>query len=360
VSVFDKLRGRAPKQPGFGIVGTADPAAPAPRTIIPADYGLPPRTEIRSDLGGPDPLAEQATDAAKRGDWQTASSVLRGCGTDWERRSSLVTRLGGVAKDDDSWLAAWLAAEPNDAGAHTVYANSLVLVAWAIRTGSRAENVTSEQWNGFFRVLNQAPEHCLWAAAQAPGDPTPWIEMLTVARGLQFDNDQFREVWREVVTRDPNHLGAHLMARGYWLPRWYGSTELHDQFVEDATRGRPNGSLFTLVRLRGMFDEQEPSNAAEREEFYRDPQPHRILDEAVADLAAARPDHPYLASQRHMLAYFFTNAGRFAEAYEQFKAIGAYCGASPWSLYNDPVGQFVGKRATAVMGWEDAGRPALP
>jgi hypothetical protein len=29
-------------------------------------------------------------------------------------------------------------------------------------------------------------------------------------------------------------------------------------------------------------------------------------------------------------------------------------------LYRDPVGQFVGWRATAVMGWEDAGRPSLP
>lgn len=369
MSVFDRLKSRA-KRPPFRVAGAATPTAaptapspqtePPPRTIIPADYGLAPRDDIRSDIGGPDPVAEPAMEAAQRGDWLTVAGIMQHCGTDWERRTSVIARLGELAKDDDRWLTSWLTTAPNDPTANTIYANSLVGVAWGIRTGSQAEDVSRDQWQGFFRVLGQAPDHCLRAAANAPADPTPWIELLTVARGLQYDNDRFRELWREVISRAPDHLGAHLSARGYWLPRWYGSTDLHDAFVDEATRNRPRGSLFTLVRLRAMFDEYEPKKRADQAAYYRTPEPHRILDEAAADLAAAPPSHPHYASQRHMLAYFFTNAGRYAEAYDQFAAIGPYCGASPWSLYGDPVGKFVGERARAVIGWEDAGRPPLP
>ncbi|HEU0238410.1 MAG TPA: hypothetical protein VFR11_03930 [Micromonosporaceae bacterium] len=357
-NAFDRLRGRPGRQPAFGIVGTPDPIEP-PRTIDPVRYGLPPREDIRTDIDGPDPTGDAAVAAVRRGDWRSASEILAGSGADWERRTRLVGRLGAVAKRDDAWLTEWLASEPDDPAAHTVTANALAAIAWAIRTSAPGQNVSDEQWRGFFRVMRQAPEHCRRAAALAPSDPTPWIELLIIARGLQYEQDQFRTVWQEVRSRAPDHLGAHLFARIYWQPEWFGSTELHEAFIADATHGRPMGSLFTLVRLCSVHD-GEPRSEAERPAYYREVALNLVIDEAAADLAAASPDHPYAATQRHMLAYLLTNAGRHTEAYAQFKAIGAYCGSSPWWSYADPLDSFVSTRSAAVMGWEDAGRPTLP
>jgi hypothetical protein len=84
------------------------------------------------------------------------------------------------------------------------------------------------------------------------------------------------------------------------------------------------------------------------------------IDAAIEDLHAASPEHPSYATQRHWLAYFLTQSGRYTEAYQMFQAIGPYYGSWPWLLANDPATRFTGVRADAVLGWEDAGRPSLP
>ena len=126
-------------------------------------------------------------------------SVVDAAGSDWERRHALVSALASQAEEDDSWLQAWLAAEPDNPIALSAYAKTLSTTAFAIRTTSRAEDVASDQWEAFFRVLRQAPEHCLHAAEVAPEDPTPWVVLQTIALGLQYDNDEYRKVFGEVV-----------------------------------------------------------------------------------------------------------------------------------------------------------------
>lgn len=364
MSVFDRLRNKVTKQPAFGVVGSANAAPvstePPPRTIKPAEYGLPTRAELIDLPSARHPLTTALLDAVDRGDRGAITAVLDAAGTNWQRRHALVKWLAIRSADDDTWLTSWLAAEPDNPAALTTYAESLSDMAFKIRTASRAEDVSSEQWEAFFRILRQVPEHCMHAAAVAPADPTPWVVLQQIALGLQYDNDAYRAVWHEVVSREPMHVQAHLAAVMYWLPRWFGSDELATAFVDDATRGKPAGTLLTQVRLQWIYFEKIPKTGAERTEFYHGPVLEAALDDALADLRAASPDHPSYPAQQHWLAYFLTMAGRYAEAYDLFKTIGPYYGARPWALANDPVSRFTGIRADAVVGWEDAGRPPLP
>lgn len=375
MSLFQNLKRRkdaaeAARRPAFGIVGTPGPAAAAPaapaaepprRTIQPAEYGLPPRDQIRTDLAYEDPERDALLGHAKAGNWRAVSAAFEAVGPAWERRYQLVQALGGHAVDDADWLDQWLAAEPANPTALVLNQRAISVLAGRLRGGGWAKDLTQEQIQGFHRVISQVPEAFQRSiAASAPEDPTPYIAMITTASDLGWSHDELRELWADVTKRAPYHVEAHLSAMMNWLPRWGGSTELVTAFVDEAAHGSPVGSLLTMPRLEMLYLENSLLRGEERVQAYGSPAVAAAIEEALADLAAADPAHPRYGTQLHWLAYFLTKAGRFAEAVDFFRRIGPYCGSWPWSNFNDPLAQFTGVRAEAVLGWEDAGRPPLP
>lgn len=335
-------------------------AAPPVRTINPADYGMPERAQLRTDLPVNEPALDAAITAVQGGDWRPAAALFATAGRDWERRYLYTTIFAEQAANEDAWLLAWRQAHPQDAAAATVQARAVVDLAWQVRTSDRAENVTRDQWDGFFRVLSAAPDACREAAALAPEDPTPWAVMLPTAMGLQWPHDDFRAIWAEVVRRAPQHVKAHMAAQSYWLPRWYGSRELMIGFTETAIAAAPQGSLLTMLRLDLLNNELRPDDVQERPAFWKSDQVRWAVDEALADLAAADPRHLRIDAMRSWLARFLTVSGRYAEAVEQFRLMGPSIANLPWTYSSDRTSLFITTRTNAVLGWEDAGRPPLP
>lgn len=369
MSLFQNLKRRkdaaeAARRPAFGIVGTPSPAAaaePTGRTIKPAEYGLAPRDQIRQDRAHQDLEIDALVGYAKTGDWRAVSAVFDAVGPAWERRYELVQVLGGHAVEDGDWLDRWLAAEPANPTALVINQRAINVLAGQLRGGGWSKDLTQEQIQGFHRVISQVPaafERSI--AASAPEDPTPYIAMLAASTSLGWSHDEFRELWAEVNKRAPYHVEAHLSAMMHWLPRWGGSTELVTAFVDEAAHASPAGSLLTMPRLEMLYLENSLLRGEERVQAYRSPAVAAAIDEALADLAAADPAHPRYGLQLHWLAYFLTKAGRYAEAVDFFRRIGPYCGAWPWTNFDDALSQFTATRAEAVLGWEDAGRPALP
>lgn len=196
-----------------------------------------------------------------------------------------------------------------------------------------------EQRAGFRRVLRQAPAACERAAALAPESATPWIVPMACAQGLGWAHERFRDIWAKAGARAPHSVAAHQRALYYWLPRWQGSAELAAGFVADTLARAVPGRLLTGVQLEYLFLEQ-----------IRGPQVAAALDAALADLAAAPPDHPYRIHHQHWLAYLLTKAGRHSEAVTAFRAVDGYAGARPWDLYADPAGTFAATRDEALRG----------
>jgi hypothetical protein len=351
---------RGAKQPAFGIVGAPVETAVTPdgvrQAFDAAAHGFVPRERLRTDRAGHDPALDASADAAQRGDWHAVAAALPPASADPDRYHQMLSGVAELAVADDAWLNAWLDAAPEDANAWSAHAQAMVRLAWRLRTTAPAPEVLREQWAGFHRVLGQAPTACERAATLAPELATPWIVLMSCARGLGWDHDRFRELWAEVGARAPHSVAAHQAALHYWLPRWQGSAELAAAFVSDTlTRATP-GCLLTGVRLEYLFLARTPGTDAERSAFHRGPELAGALDAALADLAAAPPDHPYRIHHRHWLAYLLTKAGRHAEAVEEFRAIDGYAGAPPWELFADPAVAFSTTRAEAVLGWPGASR----
>jgi hypothetical protein len=266
-------------------------------------------------------------------------------------------RLGEAAVQNDTWLRQWLSADPKNVNALTVYAHCLVEVAWGVRTSDRAQDVSEEQWKGFFRVLKSVPEVCQRATDIDPVDPAPWIALQSGALGLQWSNDDYRALWLQISARAPHSFTATRRACNYWRPRWYGSLDLMEEFVEDTIAAAPPGSLLTVNRIEMLHDELRPEGAEARDAFHTGEQFRRALDAGIADAAAADPAHPKLPYLRHWLAYELHLAGRHRESMDQFRAIGGYCGAEPWTRFKNAAVTFARTRVEATLAWEDAGRP---
>jgi hypothetical protein len=350
-------------RPVFGIIREPG-AAPTPLALEPSraqevpaaeEDGLVPAARIRTDRANRDEELDEVVRLAVAGDWRSVADRCGAIAAGWERWEAVLSALADFSTEDDAWLSAWLEARPDDAVALTVRGRSLVALAWKIRTSRDAEHVSRDQWEAFHRLLRQAPAICDRAAQSRPADPTPLVTMLGAATGLGWSHGDFRALWGRVCERDPLHVAAHRAAMFYWLPRWHGSTDLVTAFVDDVLGSARPGSLLTMLRLELLYLERHRNGADGARAVFNREAVNTALDEALADLAVAAAHRPQLPIMRHWLAYHLTEVERYAEAVEQFRLIGGFCGASPWKYAASPLKSFTRHRAKAIAGREGAG-----
>jgi hypothetical protein len=91
---------------------------------------------------------------------------------------------------------------------------------------------------------------------------------------------------------------------------------------------------------------------------YNQPFVQPALDATLDAVDRTPGGHHRLPMVRHLLADTLFQTKRYAEAAEQFGAIGAYVGSVPWTYSADPVKSFVFARTNTFVSWEKAGRPA--
>ncbi|MGW2746172.1 hypothetical protein [Streptomyces sp. NPDC001450] len=335
----------------------AEAKAKAPVNIDPAKYGLVPAAQLDIRFAGPDPEADAVAEAALAGDWRRAAAYLAGAGRDWDLRWYRLGILVHAAAEDDAWVKAWLTEYPDDPSAALVYADALVVLAGKVRGAKSAKHTTVEQFEGFHRLLAQALPACQEAARMAPDDPCPWIAQLSIARGLGWSHDDFRALWAEITARDPHHFGAHASALQYWCAKWHGSHELMYAFAEQAAASAPPGSLLPVLRLDALFEHatREPEAPV-----YNQPFVQAAVDTTLDAVDRAPAGHHRLPQVRHLLADTLFETKRYAEAVEQFRAIGGYIGSAPWTYSANPVKAFVFARTNTFVAWEKAGCPAPP
>ncbi|GAB3720104.1 hypothetical protein GCM10027598_33380 [Amycolatopsis oliviviridis] len=305
-------------------------------------WGLPPDNEVSTKQYWTDEEVLAVQESTARGEWTGAAALLASTWGDWDRRNLVTGALGEAAATDDGWLRAWREARPGDPGAALVNAESLVHVAWEVRSGLQAKHVTEEQFAAFFRVLAQAEEAVHEASELAPADPTPWVTALAIAMGQQAENDQYLEVWAELTERDPQHRGAHTRALQYWCAKWFGSNEKMWEFAETAAAKSPK--LAPLLLIAAHESEFQDVSA------WRDPRVAGALDGIVAWLDGEGRDHPSTRSDRAYAAKALVENGRFDEAVEQFRHLGTRADAGIWAYSGDARGEFLATRYAACFG----------
>ncbi|MEU6971479.1 hypothetical protein AB0A71_27800 [Kitasatospora aureofaciens] len=319
----------------------------------PAAHGLPPREQLDAHRAGPPQSAHRSkevqaiADEAWGGDWRSAAAFVEAAGQDWDERWSRQELLRQLADEDDAWLDTWLRARPEDCTAATVHAQLLLHRAWAIRGNDYAHDVPAGRMARFMVQLNAAMEAAQKAAPLAPEDPGPWVVMVTAARGLRYDHDEFRRLWKELLTRAPHHYEGHCQALQYWCAKWAGTNKLMMEFAERSARKAPTGSPLAGVYLHALYELTRRSgpSAIPSSHTAKD-----LLETVARSLNEAPDDDQSLYQLRHLLAHYLVKARRYGAALEQFRRIGPWCGAEPWTNESDPVTAFDLARGVAALG----------
>ncbi|WP_246257731.1 DUF4034 domain-containing protein [Amycolatopsis anabasis] len=336
---------RAAKRRGISVEELGDVLTPAEMAalVLPPSgaekFGLVPDAEVSADPFLDDPALDAARAGARAGDWTAAARLLAGTGTEWDRRARIVGELASVAADDDGWLRAWRAARPDDPHAAVVHAESLVRLAWQIRGGQTADRTTAAQFSGFHSVLVEAEKAARHAVDLLPADPTPWLSLVTMARGLQLGHDRFATIWRGLLERAPHHRQGHGQALQYWCAKWAGSAERMFAFAEEAAAKSP--------ALLGLPLQAALEHQGEDRGIWKSAGTRRALDALLERLAGEGADDVALRSDRGFAAYALVENKRYPEAVEQFRMLGARADAGPWSSFEEPRLVFLTTRATA-------------
>ncbi|WP_171164017.1 hypothetical protein [Streptomyces sp. I05A-00742] len=319
-------------------------------TAVDPSYGhgfVPPeRLDVR--LPGPDPELLAAVEEARRTqDWKPAAELLARTPADSnaELRWQRVQTLAGAAAQElaetpgtgGMWLRHWRVVAPKDAGGAAVQAE--FLVQQALRDPSSQD---------YRMILEEARTVCAEAALLAPGDPVPYIVELNIARGLGASEAEFQSAWETVLSRAPQHMGAHLVALRYWSAKWHGSQERADAFARQAAAAAPEGSLLPALPLFAVHDHLPDINLVRS--LYDSVVVRQAVEAAQYAVAHAPAHHPVLPHVRHLLVWFLVNAGRYPEALEQLRAVDGHIGAIPWTYEQDPVAAYTAYRARAVAG----------
>ncbi|WP_246292719.1 DUF4034 domain-containing protein [Lentzea indica] len=306
----------------------------------PERYGLVPDAEVTTSSPIEDLALAAVKDDVRAGKWENAADMVAATFGDWDRRQRVVWALADLAAKDDTWMAAWHAGRPGDPHWVVVHAMSLVSLAWDIRGSARASETTREQFEGFHRVLFDAREAAQVAAAVLPDDPTPWNTMLTLARGLQMEHDEFRAIWTELMARDPLHHNGHQQALQYWCRKWHGSDELALEFALQAAAKSPK---FLALPLHAAYEAQSTSP-----DMWKAPSVVASLDALLDRLVDEGADTHALRDDRGYAAFALIQLDRFEEAVGQFRALGALADAGPWDYFEEPRITFLSLRGTAV------------
>lgn len=313
-----------------------DGATPAP-DLTP--WGLPPREALRDNPSSGVPAIDAATDAAAAGDWKPATTLLTDSFGQWDFRASAVASLARVAADDESFLTAWRSADPDDKHADVVDCAALTALAWQVRGSMRGKETSAEQFTGFRRVLERAETAALRATELLPDDPTPWSTLVTIARGLGYDDAKFSALWQQLTERAPLHRRAHQSALQYWCAKWRGSHEQMFAFAEQAAASAPSLALL-VVQAAYEKDGDDPK-------VWRQPNVRDALDIHLGWLEADGAGNVDARDDLGWSTLALVETGRAPEAIPIFKQLGTDAGGLPWMHSPIPTKMFNNYRIRA-------------
>ncbi|WP_051787238.1 MULTISPECIES: hypothetical protein [Streptomyces] len=327
-------------------------SGPTPPDTPPPGF-LPPSRQ-NTTFAGPDPALHPAMGIASRGRWEPAARLLAATREkrDWALRGAYVGAFATVAVRPDGGEAAFLTAweqavGPDDPDLAAVRAEAVVELAWQLRGSAWAKDTSQERFRNFHGVLAASHGVIAHAVELAPEDPTPLLADVSAGIGRGRSHEEMRALWARITALDPYHCGAHLRALQYWCAKWHGSEELATSFAREAAAAAPAGSLLTMLPLLAWLEHQPDIDKPPR---YRTPEVTALVDAALADVAAAHPDHPCLPRARHLLAFFLTQQARYPEAAVEFRRVDGHVGAPPWVYFDDPAAAYCHWRDRAVRG----------
>lgn len=305
------------------------------------------------------------------------SEVMRGSRGRWDLRASRSRMLASACADSD--LADWWVKEDRS--------NPDAWLLYARVAGIRAQRAVRHGRTDAPDFIRSAVRACQDATTMDRGDPTPLVELISLARlapyvsslppelvpvpgfGAPFAMDPFRREpgpgqlakvhgpWRllhAVLGIAPLHREGHLQFMRSLSPVHGGSLEQMWMFAYAVGEGTPVESDPQLLALYSCDEEyrvlRESGGAATG--TWAQEARTRLLVDLVDEgwLKAARGRAILPVKDLSYLAYGLFMAGRYGEAREVFAALGPYAHAAPWVRHGAPAEAIAWAKAKCESG----------
>ncbi|MEU9015835.1 hypothetical protein AB0D12_40545 [Streptomyces sp. NPDC048479] len=274
------------------------------------------------------------------GRWEGPRDLLAATGQDWDRRifRLQVLALAGMRL---RYAETWCSAEPRSADALALLSHVLAL---------RSIDVGPHEGR---ELMEQAWKTCTLAAEANQADPSPWVVLLALLRVHAPHWPSVEHTWDQVIARDPFNREAHHEVLTYLFQRNQGSIGEMFDWALDTAESAPLGLPIAALPLMAVAESHRhrlETNArgygTAIHPWLECPHIDRVLDRWWRH-RSPRP-HAQFADDANYLAHALSFAGRHAEAFEVFEAIGPYATDLPWSYCGEPEQLFLRHRAWAL------------
>ena len=218
-------------------------------------------------------------------------------------------------------LADWRKQRPDSINADLVEAILFSEGAWAARGRGYADSVTPQQWASFARQLEMAAAGLKDIQERAKGQPLWYHLSLSIAHDQGISTTDLRARFNEAVSRFPEYLPLYREMIRALMPRWGGSYQEIDQFVQDMYKKVPVGRGFEkYVEIYDLLPRLEGGD-------------FDLFSDTLADWPSMRHgfqdmmrEHPKSRWVLNRFAYFSCVAGDAT----QYRALRLEIGARAW------------------------------
>ena len=131
-------------------------------------------------------------------------------------------------------VSRWINAYPDSPAARIAYSMALIDHGWSFRGCGYSNTVSADDRKSFDAYIDAAYQNLITYKYMATIDPMWYQMMLTVAYAKGWDKDEFYQVYKEAVTKEPYYYQTYFTAAEYLMPKWYGDIKQIEELAQDA------------------------------------------------------------------------------------------------------------------------------
>ncbi len=189
---------------------------------------------LANDLNSIEKIANQARDKKERipgGYWKL--DVV------YEALTNVYSETKGQEVTDEMWkkrielLKKWKETLPDSITARVALAEGYINYGWFARGFGYANTISSENAQLLDDRLQMAQKELLEANKLNRKCPRWYREMLFLGMANGWSSQEFEQIFEEAVNFEPNYLQFYLVKSEYLTPKWHGSQEQWQEFVDE-------------------------------------------------------------------------------------------------------------------------------
>ncbi|HZE58980.1 MAG TPA: hypothetical protein VE085_00295 [Burkholderiales bacterium] len=132
-------------------------------------------------------------------------------------------------------LLEWRKRNPSSVTPQLALAMYPLAYGWFERGGGYGNTVNGEAMQAFAAGAEESRLALLALDAEAKADPGWFSAMLDVALAQGWSHQDFDALYQQAIAKYPEYIPFHFAGANYHSPRWYGSEEEIQRFVDQAT-----------------------------------------------------------------------------------------------------------------------------